>query len=143
MRCGPHTLSEGPTELGAVIESQLLQALRSSLPQGENTGFVLAAHDDQGALTGGLVAGTSYGWLLTKCLWVADAYRGQGLGRALMAQAEDKARRLGCHSAWLDTSSPAAQAFYLQLGYQAFGELANRPGQALPNHRRWFLRKDL
>ncbi len=60
-----------------------------------------------------------------------------------MAQAEDKARRRGCHAAWLDTASPAAQAFYLQLGDQAFGELANRPGQELPKHRRWFLRKDL
>ena len=55
-RCGAHTLSEGPAELGAEIESRLLLALRSSLPQGPNTGFVFAAHGNEGALTGGLVA---------------------------------------------------------------------------------------
>ncbi len=139
----PFTIADAPPEAGNEIEAQLLRALRSELPQATNTGFVLTAKDHPGMLVGGLVAGTSYGWLLTKCLWVAQGHRKAGLGRSLMSRAEDKGRELGCHAAWLDTSSPAAMAFYTQLGYTPFGQLTNRDRQHPPTHQRWFMQKAL
>ncbi|MSU91038.1 GNAT family N-acetyltransferase [Rhodobacteraceae bacterium 2CG4] len=128
--------------LGARIEASLLADLRASLPQATNTGFVLTAGPDD-ALEGGLAASASYGWLLIKALWVAPACRRTGLGRRLMARAEREGRASGCHSAWLDTSNPAARDFYLALGFTQFGRLENPPGSAPQDHRRWFLRKRL
>lgn len=137
------SLSEGDASAGQNIETELLRSLREDLLQAENTSFVLSARDAEGRLIGGLVASTSYGWLLVKELWVDKAHRGRSLGRSLMARAEEKARSIGCHGAWLDTSNPDARAFYARLGYEAFGYLANAAGQHPETHRRWFMKKAL
>ncbi len=86
---------------------------------------------------------TSYGWLLVKMLWVADEMRGGRIGTRLMDEAECLARSRGCHAAWLDTSSADAERFYLRLGYESFGDLANTPGEQSQGHRRTFLSKRL
>ena len=139
---GAVTIDEGDDAVAATVEANLLAALRRA-PQGTNTAFTLAARDGDGGLVGGLSATTAYGWLLVKTLWVDDAARGQGIGRALMARAEARARDLGCHGAWLDTSSASARGFYERLGYAAFGRLVNN-GDAVPaGHRRWFMQKPL
>ncbi|MFV2052382.1 GNAT family N-acetyltransferase [Aliiroseovarius sp. YM-037] len=83
---------------------------------------------------------TAYGWLLIKVLWVAPQMRRQGLGRALVADAFRRARELGCHSAWLDTSDKDAKQFYVALGFEVFGSLRNQADQAPPGHQRWFLK---
>lgn len=137
------TIAEDDPKLAGTIEVALLRALRETLPQSDNQGFVLSAKSENGTLVGGLTASTSYGWLLVKTLWVAEAQRGKGLGRALTDKAETKARDLGCHGAWLDTSSPDAMRFYQRLGYETFGQLANAPGQTPETHRRWFMKKAL
>ena len=99
--------------------------------------FALLGHDDGASLRAGLVGVLFGGWLFIESLWVDDSLRGQGIGRALMAQAEDHARAKGCHDAWLDTFQ--ARRFYEQIGYVACGELENYPqGQS-----RHFLRKAL
>ena len=136
-------VAEDSAALGQEIESKLLAALRRDLPQSANTSFVLSARDRDGTLHGGLTASASYGWLAVKTIWVDAAARGRGIGRALMAHAEERARAIGCHGAWLDTSNPDAMRFYARLGYAAFGELANSPAHAVPTHRRWFMRKHL
>ncbi|NGZ73939.1 GNAT family N-acetyltransferase [Saccharibacillus alkalitolerans] len=48
---------------------------------------------------------------------VRSAYRGQGVGRALMTALEDSARRSGYRRAVLD-SQCHAEKFYLSLGYR-------------------------
>ena len=70
-------------------------------------------------------------------LWVGEGWRGGGLGRALMARAEDHARARHCHAAWLDTFQ--ARGFYEKLGYESFGVLDDYP----PGQSRHFLRKRL
>src|SRR5712691_3125402 len=71
-------------------------------------------------------------------LWVHAELRGQGIGRELMARAEQRAAALGCHSAFLDTFSFQAPGFYQKLGYTVFGTL-DYP----PDHKRFFLQKRL
>ncbi len=137
------TISEDTPSVGQTIEANLLDALRESLPQAENQSFVLSARNADGAIVGGLSASSSYGWLLIKTLWVNSTHRHQGLGRAIMARAEEKARTIGCHGAWLDTSSPDAMRFYAKLGYATFGRLANSTDQQPATHRRWFMKKAL
>lgn len=137
------TIVEGDQSAVAAIECELLRSLRSDLPQSENTSIVLMINNGSDRLVGGLSASTSYGWMLVKTLWIAECERGKGYGRALMRHAEKRARALGCHGAWLDTSNPTAQRFYAQLGYQRFGQLENADGQHPPSHRRWFMKKHL
>ncbi|MEO1250227.1 MAG: GNAT family N-acetyltransferase [Pseudomonadota bacterium] len=150
--CTPHaiadlglgvTIAEGDPNDAAAIEGELLRSLRSALPQSENTSIVLIIDNGSDGLVGGLTASTSYGWMLVKTLWIAESERGKGYARALMRNAEERARALGCHGAWLDTSNPAARRFYAQLGYQSFGQLENADGQHPPSHRRWFMKKHL
>jgi len=134
---------EADIDAAAFIEAGLLKSLREDLTQSLNDGFVLAAKDESGAIVGGLIASTSYGWALIKVLWVSKKVRQRGLGGSLMERGEQKAKELGCHAAWLDTSNPKAKDFYLKLGYEVFGELANSEEQFPPEHQRWFMRKGL
>ncbi|MEN0087001.1 MAG: GNAT family N-acetyltransferase [Pseudomonadota bacterium] len=136
-------LADASGDASEQIEAELLSSLRSSNPQATNASFVLSAKDADGALSAGLTASTSYGWLLIKTLWVAQALRGKGIGRALMVEAESRGRELGCHSVWLDTSSPQANAFYTQLGFEEFGLLSNGTDHLPHGHKRWFLKKAL
>jgi len=136
-------LAGAEPELVDALERELLAAIRSSQPQASNSSFTLSVRDESGALVAGLAASTAYGWLLVKLLWVAQGQRGKGLGRRLMAEAEAEGQRRGCHGAWLDTSMPDAAGFYERLGYETFGKLENAPGDVVPGHRRWFMRKRL
>ena len=53
--------------------------------------------------------------------------RGRGLGRALLAAAEDEARRRGCRTIVLETHSFQAPSFYSKLGYTKVGEAVDTP----------------
>jgi GNAT superfamily N-acetyltransferase len=134
---------EGSDVVGSELESELLKSLGDVLPQSSNASFVLALKDTSDNLIGGLTASCSYGWLLVKILWVKDEYRGSGLGRSLMKEAELKGVELGCHHIWLDTSNPEAMSFYQSLNYEIFGQLSNAPDQYPPSHNRWFMKKSL
>ena len=125
------------------LETELLASLRASLPQGTNSSFVLSARDSENVIIGGLIASTSYGWLLIKVVWVDNAFTNLGLGRSLMERAEQKGADIGCHAAWLDTSNPDAMKFYLRLGYEQFGLLSNIASQKPQDHKRWFMQKPL
>ncbi|TCD14078.1 GNAT family N-acetyltransferase [Oricola cellulosilytica] len=135
--------NEDQERVAKIIERELLSSLAAANTQTRNETIVLASRGDDGTLRGGLTASTSYGWLLIKTLWVEKRLRGRGLGQALVKRAEEEGRLIGCHGAWLDTSNPAAKAFYAGLGYEVFGVLENVSGQVPANHRRWFMRTAL
>ncbi|MEM9147709.1 MAG: GNAT family N-acetyltransferase [Pseudomonadota bacterium] len=58
-----------------------------------------------------------------RVLWVAEALRGQGIGRAILAAIEAEAHRRGARRAALDTYSWQAEGFYIRLGYRVWGRL--------------------
>ena len=62
------TITEDDQGVGQTIDEALLRSLRATLPQSDNASFVLSARAPDGALVGGLTAGTSYGWLLVLSL---------------------------------------------------------------------------
>ncbi|MGP1396243.1 MAG: GNAT family N-acetyltransferase [Inquilinaceae bacterium] len=134
-------VSDDDPDLSRLIETELLKSLRAGAPQAVNAGFVLAARDEGDVLQGGLTASTSYGWLLIKTLWVRAESRRRGVGRSLMREAEERGRALGCHGAWLDTSSADAMRFYEKLGYEPFGVLTNKDDQQPQPHSRWFMKR--
>lgn len=125
------------------IGRRLTEVLRRNVPPSDATPLILLAREEGGTEVGGLVGSTSYGWLLVKMLWVAEEFRGRGIGAGMMAQAEAMARARGCHGAWLDTSSARAERLYIRLGYEPFGVLANGSGDTPEGHRRAFLAKRL
>lgn len=95
--------------------------------------------DADGQVVGGLWGRTAYRWLFTELLFVPQSLRGQGLGRSLLAQAEQEASTRGCVGAWLDTFEFQARGFYERLGYAVFGEIGDYP----PGFARYYLSKRL
>ena len=99
----------------------------------------VVARDEAGAVVGGLLGETNVGWLFVAALWVAESYRGRGIGSALLAKAEREARRRKCLGVYLDTFSFQARPFYERLGYQLFGTLPDCP----PGGAKYYLYKRL
>ncbi|HEY1427852.1 MAG TPA: GNAT family N-acetyltransferase [Caulobacteraceae bacterium] len=85
--------------------------------------MVLFARDDAGALVGGLLGSTYWGWLFVSILFVSEAARGTGIGAQLLAKAEALGLERGAHHVFLDTFSFQAEPFYAQRGYAVFGRL--------------------
>jgi GNAT superfamily N-acetyltransferase len=98
----------------------------------------LYIRDGSGALLGGLIAETYWGWLYIDRLLLREALRGQGYGRRLMQQAEQIARERGCMRAYLTTFSFQARDFYQKLGYRVVGQLDDYP----PGMAYYWMRKD-
>jgi len=98
----------------------------------------ILARDPSGAVQGGVRYLIVFDWLFVHWLWVAEAYRGGGVGSKLMEQAEAAAREQGCRGVYLDTFTFQAPRFYERRGYREFGRLENFPsGQS----RIWFAKR--
>jgi GNAT superfamily N-acetyltransferase len=85
------------------------------------------AYGSDGELVGGLTADMLWDWLYIDELWVDDGLRGQGLGRELMAQAEEFARLNRLSGLWLWTQSWQAAGFYQSLAYAEFARFPDFP----------------
>jgi GNAT superfamily N-acetyltransferase len=72
-------------------------------------------------------------------LWVSEALRGHGIGRALMIRAEEEAHRRGCTKMVVDTHSFQAPEFYQKLGFKIVGSYADFPR----GYRQFFLEKPI
>jgi GNAT superfamily N-acetyltransferase len=99
--------------------------------------FSILAHDENGALLGGLNGVTHWRWLYVKHLWVAPECRGFGLGTLLLRRAEETADIRGCVGVYIDGFDPRAVAFYEKRGFARFGEITDFP----PGHSRVFVAK--
>lgn len=81
-----------------------------------------SSHRIKGALKMKIKGGMSY----VSQLIIASSSRGKGVGGMLMEEAEQIAKKAGCHKIYLDTgeSWPAVK-FYKSLGYKITGTLKN------------------
>jgi GNAT superfamily N-acetyltransferase len=105
----------------------------------DESAFVLAARDKAGGWIGGVNGLIHWRWLYVAQFLVASEWRGQGLGCALLAEAESLARESGCVGIYLDTFSPRALDFYRANGFATAGRIENFP----PGAARTFLSKPL
>ncbi|MGI5898713.1 MAG: GNAT family N-acetyltransferase [Christensenellales bacterium] len=72
-------------------------------------------------------------------LWVDEAYRGRGYGKALIAQAEEIAKGAGCVLSHTCTFNYQSPEFYKACGYEVFAELKDYPDGIV----QYFLKKRL
>ena len=88
-----------------------------------NRAFLCGAGDyrfhieENGTIVAGIVAGGVCDTLEIEFLFVDEAHRGKGLGKRLIAHAEEAARRGGLTRVLLNTYSFQAPEFYKKLGY--------------------------
>jgi GNAT superfamily N-acetyltransferase len=111
----------------AEVEAAMLAFNQAQLGPQAAQRYVLARYATQGDLLAGLVAWSYWNCLYIDQLWVHEAARGRGLGRALMDEAEALALRLGLDGLRVETFSFAAPDFYRRLGYQEYGHLHGMP----------------
>ncbi len=135
------TLEETPDPADArFVFERLLEFNRSRI--GIDDGhrrLTVFVRDEAGAIVGGLLGDTFWGWLYVSILWIDESLRGHGYGHKLLAAAEQEAIARGCHHALLDTMSFQARPFYEKYGYTVFGELHDFP----VGHSRYYLQKQL
>ena len=74
-------------------------------------------------ILGGLAARTFGSYLFVQLLWVSDEVRTGGVGSALMAKAEEEAKKRGCTMGLVETFSFQAEGFYVKLGYIPYARL--------------------
>jgi GNAT superfamily N-acetyltransferase len=98
---------------------------------------VLVTRDGEDEPCGGMRGECYGGWLFIRYLFLPEDLRRQGLGAAVLARAEESARRRGCLGAWVDTFAFQARPFYEKQGYALFGTIEGLP----PGHARHFLMK--
>ena len=105
----------------------------------ELTTFMLSMLDDEGKMTAGCKGEIAFKSAHVSELWVAETHRGQGVGRKLLAKAEQLAVGRGCVRLHLETRNEAARSLYEHLGYRIFGTLPDYDGD-IPFH---YLEKQL
>lgn len=79
--------------------------------------WICVAVSGADAPEGGLIGLVTGAWFSVDLLWLPEHHRGQGLGTAVLARAEEEAARMGCRGATVGTSSPGARRFYEGRGY--------------------------
>ncbi|HLX64577.1 MAG TPA: GNAT family N-acetyltransferase [Planctomycetota bacterium] len=115
------------------LENSPLREMNASVP------LRVFASDESG-LIGGLLGETHVKWLKISILAVNPEHRKNGVGKALMAEAERDAIARGCTHVFVDTMSYQAPQFYIRLGYKIAAEIADWDSMG---HAKFFLTKDL
>lgn len=127
-----------PSDIEAVV-GILGEAAEAQRPGGNYRDYGFLLKDGAGTIRGGLTGYVLYDWMFIQFVSVAADLRGQGLGRMLMQEAENWARRQGLGGMWLDTFAFQAPEFYRDLGFVAFGTIEDHPAGS----RRIFFQKRL
>lgn len=131
--------SEDAAAAKAVIAGLLDFNARIAGPHGYRPLNLLIRREGGSEIAGGLLGGTSFGWLFVSVLHLPDDLRGTGLGGELLRRAEAEAVARGCIGAHLDTFSFQARPFYERHGYRVFGTIEDMP----PGMCRFFMSKRL
>jgi GNAT superfamily N-acetyltransferase len=100
---------------------------------------VLVSDPESREVIGGVLGHTSLGLAFIDLVFLPETARGHDVGRRMMQEAEDEARRRDCRSVVLYTISFQAPGFYERHGYRVLGTIPCNP----PGTSRIFLTKAL
>lgn len=101
--------------------------------------LILLTHAN-GETVGGLFAETQLSWLRISIMAVHPEWRSQGIGSALLAEAEHLAIKRGCKHVYVDTMDYQAPQFYLSHGFKIVGQI---PDWDSHGHSKMYFSKDL
>jgi len=116
-----------PTRVVRELHDRLAEA-GQTLRDDEMPSFLLHIAAENGELTAGCKGEIAFASAHVSELWVAESHRGQGVGSALLAAAEQLARDEGCHRIHLETRNEGARRLYERTGYRVFGTLPEYAG---------------
>jgi ribosomal protein S18 acetylase RimI-like enzyme len=102
-----------------------------------NLGYSLPANLK--SIVAGLLGFMLWNGCFISMLWVAEPVRRKGIGRQLLAKAEELAIQSGRDYIHLDTFDFQARGFYEKYGLQVFGTIEDYP----IGHKRYYLKKIL
>ena len=135
------TVTDAPDDAARAAIGEGLSAFNDAM-----TGFadrrtlaVLVSDPETKQVQGGVLGRTSLGLLFIDLVFLPEALRRGGIGRRMIALAEEEGRRRGCVAAVLYTISFQAPEFYAKLGYREFGRIPCLP----PGTSRVFMTKPL
>jgi GNAT superfamily N-acetyltransferase len=123
MTSHPSTVSVGEApEIQAYLAERIYEFNSRATGYFDGESFSSVERDESGVIRGGICGYTWGGCAYVSYLWVDESRRGQGLGSALLAAAEEHATKKGCGVMFLATHSFQAPRFYERMGYarQAF-----------------------
>ena len=130
--------SPDPADL-ALLEERVAAAAVAAAGVGEDQEFGIFVRDDEGRVVAGVSGIVWGGFCELHALWVDEAHRGRGLGRALMTAAEDEARQRGCALVEFHAYDLLGYGLYERLGYETVGVIEGCPAGSAA---RWY-RKSL
>ena len=140
MRSDDLTISSEPSAPAAetaVVEDGLNRFNALATGQPPHRTVAIFARDPAGEIRGGLLGYVWAEWLHVTHLWVAEGFRGRGLGARLLAAAEEEASRAKARGAFLSTFDFQAPEFYAKYGYEVYASHPDYP----PGHSEWHMRK--
>lgn len=119
-----HDLS--PDEIDA-IEDRLYDhnSLATGRRDAKGIGFVIRS--ETGELIGAAAGYTWSGTSELKQMWIDEAYRGRGYGRALLNAFLAEASERGVHRVWVQSHDFQAPGMYEKAGFQRMAELEGWP----------------
>jgi ribosomal protein S18 acetylase RimI-like enzyme len=121
------------------LEDRLYEFNAGTTGISDGRSLAVFLRDERRHIVAGAAGHTWGGTCELRQVWVAAPFRGSGLGRRVMAEAEAEAVRRGCQQIVLTTYSFQAPDFYRRLGFEVVFELADYPR----GHAHVMLRKRL
>jgi ribosomal protein S18 acetylase RimI-like enzyme len=115
-----------PMEIDAV-EDRLYEHNRAATGRDDGKGLGFIIRDDDGR-TVGITAGYTWAGISEiKQMWVDEAFRGRGYGRALLDAMVLEAQRRGVSRIWVASYDFQAPGMYERAGFKRMAELEGWP----------------
>ena len=127
-------------ELQMIYDDFTKIELRDGIPQTPVERYQFTA-EENGTVKGFVSGLTEHKWFYLSDLWVAEAYRGHGLGTELLCRMEEKAKAVGMTQIYTWTTGPRNMRFYEKCGYQRFAVFEDFC--EVPGYHRVGYKKDL
>jgi len=109
------------------VRNKLIEFNSIHAPNGRYEEVNLCIKNAEEEIIAGLNSAVCWNWMEIDILWVHDKYRKQGLGKRLLEEAEEIARKMKCSFIKLNTFSFQAPELYQKYGYEINAIIENAP----------------
>lgn len=127
--CAPRLVAERKSarKVAGRLWRGLIQFNRKTAGPFNYSRSVLTVRSQSGKIVGGMILQSWWKETHVELLWLSERVRGKGYGRALIEEAERRARGLGSRLIHLNTYSFQAPGFYEKMGFRRYGAISGSP----------------